>query len=61
MIIQLKCYLLCRLNGPEKKVRRIVFFFHFLTKFKMAGESQVTLNCFTGLFEGSNLPWPYVD
>ena len=45
-----------------EKVRRIVFLFS--TKFKMADKSHVTLkslNCFTDLFQGSNLPWPYVD
>ena len=59
MVIQLKFYLLCMLSGPEKKVRRIVF----STKLKMADESHVTLkslNCFADLFQGSNLPWPYV-
>ena len=65
MVIQLKLYLLCMLSGPEKKVGGIVFlFFIFSTKFKMADESRVTLkslNCFTDLFQGSNLPWPYVD
>ena len=27
IVIQLKCYLLCMLTGPEKIVRRIVFLF----------------------------------
>ena len=46
------------LNGPEKIIRRIVF--HFSKKFKMADESHVTLqslNCFSDLFQGSNLSW----
>ena len=58
IVIQLKCYLLGMLNGPEKIVRRIVFlFFLFSTKFKMADESHVThksLKCFTDLLQGSN-------
>ena len=64
IVIQLKCYLLGILTGPEKIVRRTVFLFSFfLTKFKMDDESHVTLkslNCFTDLFQGSNLPWTYV-
>ena len=55
MVIQLKLYLSCMLSGPEKRVRRIVFFI-FSTKFKMADESHVTLkslNCFTDLFQGT--------
>ena len=61
MVIQLKFYLLGMLSGPEKIVRRIVFL--FFNKM-MADESHDTLkslNCFTNLFQGSNLPWPYVD
>ena len=63
VVIQLKFDLLGMLTDPEKFVWRIVF---FSTKFKMANESHVTLkslNCFTDLFQESNLhlPWPYVD
>ena len=61
--MQLKFYLLGMLSGPEKIVMRIVFSFIFSTKVKMADESNVTLkslNCFTDLFQGSNLPWPYM-
>ena len=65
MVIQLKFDFLCMLSGPEKKVRIIVFLFPFFSiKFKMANESHVTLkslNCFTDLFQGSNLPWSYAD
>ena len=62
--LQLKFYLSGMLSGPEKIVRRIVFlFFIFSTKFKMADESHVTLkslNCFTDLFQGSNIPLTYM-
>ena len=55
IVIQLKFDLLCMLSGPGEKII-------FSTKFRMADESHVTLkslNCFTDLFQGSNLPWPY--
>ena len=48
----------------EKIQENSFYFFIFTTKFKMADESHVTLkslNFFTDLFQGSNLPLPYVD
>ena len=64
MVIQPKFDLLCMLSGPEKKSGELFLFFHFFNKIQEDRKSHValkSLNCFTDLFQGSNLPWPYAD
>ena len=63
IVIQFKCYLLGLLTGPEKIVRGIFFSF-FQQNSRWPTESHVTLkslNGFTDLFQGSNLPWTFVE